>query len=788
VNKQPETFNLQPSTWNFNLKPGTSTMTTSDIIGRPTALQDGRIKVTGTIRYATDLELPGMLYARLVGTPYAHARLQTVDKSAAEAVPGVVAVLVAADMPAIAPSGRAQLLLARDRVIFTGQPVALVVAESEAAAAEGAAQVMATYEPLAAAVTLDQALAPDAPLVWPEGVPDESGEAGAHGAGGDGTDQKEEASNVSGRNRFQRGDVAAGFAAADLIVEQTLTTSAVHQNYLEPHATVVQPDPAGPGVTVWTSTQGPFYVRKTVASILEVAEAEVRVVATPVGGGFGGKFTLYEPLLALAARRLRRPVRLVLSRMEELQAGTPAPAARLHVKLGCRQDGTFTALAADLTFESGCYPSFHSIAALLLSSLYPVPNLDVHYREVLTFKPSVGAYRAPGAPQATFALESVVDEAARRLGMDPFELRLKNAAHKGELMGNGRAWPAIGMRETLAALRAHPAWQEREQARAAGRGVGVAIGGWPGGTEPAAAACALQRDGSLHIHVGSVDLTGTTTGFTLLAADAFGLDPERVRVISGDTANAPFAGAAGGSKITYTVGPAVIQAAQEARRQVLDIAAEEFEADPADLEIVAGKVQVRGVPDKAISLADIAAKTMQFGGKYAPVWGHGRHAVQAQAPGFCAQLAEVSVDGETGEVTVHRLVLAQDVGRAINPPAIEGQMTGGAVQGVGWALYEALRHSPDGQLLTGSWMEYPVARAAQAAATIETVLVEVPSEQGPLGARGVGEPPVIATAAAVANAIADATGARLVDLPITPSAVVQALAPAGQAEVASEQA
>jgi CO/xanthine dehydrogenase Mo-binding subunit len=756
-------------------------MTTYEHIGRPTRLQDGRAKVMGTIRYATDLELPGMLYVRLVGSPYAHARLEAVDTSAAEAVPGVVAVLTAADMPNVAPSGRAQLLLARDRVIFAGQPVALVAAESEAAAAEAAEQVIATYEPLPAAVTLDQALAPGAPLVWPDGVPAESSEAGAHGAGDDGDDEEDEAGNVSGRSHHHRGDVDEGFAEADLIVERTFTTSAVHQNYLEPHATVVQPDPAGPGVTVWTSTQGPFYVRETVASVLDVPEADVRVVATPVGGGFGGKFTLYEPLLALAARRLRRPVRLVLSRMEELQAGTPAPAGRLHVKLGCRQDGTFTALAADLVFEAGCYPGFHGIAALLLSSFYPVPNLDVRYTEVLTFKPSVGAYRAPGAPQATFALESVVDEAARRLDMDPFELRLKNAAEKGAPMGNQRAWPTIGMKETLLALRDHPAWRDREQARAAGRGIGVAVGGWPGGTEPAAAACSLQRDGSLHIHVGSVDLTGTTTGFTLLAAEAFGLEPERIRVITGDTANAPFAGAAGGSKITYTVGPAVLQAAQEARRQVLEIASDEFEADPADLEIVDGKVQVRGVPGKAISLADIAGKTMQFGGKYAPVWGHGRHAVKAQAPGFCAQLAELFVDAETGEVTVHRLVLAQDVGRAINPPAIEGQMTGGAVQGLGWALYEGLHHDADGQLVTGSWMEYAVARAAQAAPSLETVLVEVPSEQGPLGARGVGEPPGVAMAAAVANAIADATGARLVDLPITAPAMVAALAAAGSA-------
>jgi CO/xanthine dehydrogenase Mo-binding subunit len=329
--------------------------------------------------------------------------------------------------------------------------------------------------------------------------------------------------------------------------------------------------------------------------------------------------------------------------------------------------------------------------------------------------------------------------------------------------------------QVLEALQAHPAWQQREAARAEGRGVGIAVGGWGGGVEPTAAGCMVDRDGIVTIHVGSADLSGTATSFALMAAEVFGVPVEQVRVSVGDTASAPYAGVAAGSKTTYTVGPAVIAAAQEARRQALVIAADEFEADPADLEIVDGMIRVRGVPSRTIPLAEIAAKGMSWAGKHGPIIAHGRHADPEQAPGFCAQLAEVEVDEETGEVHVHRLVVVQDVGKAINPLAVEGQMMGGSTQGLGWALYEGIIYSDQGQLLTGSWMDYTVPGMLQSAKRYETIIVEVPTEHGPFGARGVGEPPVIATAAAVGNAIADATGARPQDLPMTPPRVLSAL-------------
>ncbi|MDX1524467.1 MAG: molybdopterin cofactor-binding domain-containing protein, partial [Anaerolineae bacterium] len=469
-------------------------------------------------------------------------------------------------------------------------------------------------------------------------------------------------------------------------------------------------------------------------------------------------------------------VRLVLNRLEEMLATQPSQALRIHIRLGAKDDGTLTALEAGITIDSGCYPSsLGGLASILIGSIYRIPNIRVRSTEVVTFKASAGAYRAPTAPQTNFALETAMDEIAQKVGLDPLTVRLKNAVETDDLLISGRSWPTIGMKQVLERLQTHPAWQQRAEAQAAGRGVGIAIGVWPGGTEPSAATCSLQRDGTLHLHLGSVDLSGTATGFTLIAAEAFGLSPDKVRIVSGNTNADPYAGGAGGSKITYTVGPSVIQAAEEARIQTLAVAAEELEAAPEDLEIVDGQVRVKGVPSRAVPLGAIAGKTMQFGGKYAPILGHGRHVEPRQGPAFCAQLAEVEVDRDTGEVMVHKLIVVQDVGRVINPLTLQGQMMGGAAQGIGWALYEQMIHDEQGQLLTASWMDYTFPHIDQVPLKFETITVEVPSDHGPFGARGAGEPPIIATAAAVANAIADATGVRLTDLPMTAPRVLAAI-------------
>ena len=573
------------------------------------------------------------------------------DTDAAEATPGVAAVITAADLPALPPRNRPTLLLARERAIFVGHPVALVLAENEAAAADAAEAVLVDYEPLDAVVTIEQAEATDAPAVWPDGLPGQSEEAAAHGAG----DVSEEADaapsspNVTNAMRFERGDLAAGFAEADAVVERVFRTASVHQSYIEPHASLVDPDPMGDGMTVYCSTQAPFFVRDAVAHMVGMPQDRVKVVGTPVGGGFGAKFVLYEPLLALAAVRHQRPVRLVMTRTEEMLAATPAPSTRITIRAGAKRSGEITALEAELAIDCGCFPSsMTALAGTLLGSSYQTPNQAVGGFEVTTNKPSVGAYRAPLAPQAAFVVETVLDQLALELDLDPVEFRLRNASEKGAPMASGMPWAGMGQRQVLEALRDHPAWKNREQARAEGRGVGIALGAWPGGTEPASAACALQTDGTLKVQISTADINGTNTSMALMAAEAFGLDPDKVTIATGDTSAGTYAGASGGSKTIYTVGPPVIQAAREARRQTLELAAQTFEADPEDLEIVDGAVQVKGSPDKAIPLKKIAQRTMRFGGRQAPVFGHGRHAQTSQAPGFCAQLAEVRVDRETG--------------------------------------------------------------------------------------------------------------------------------------------
>ncbi|MCY4145988.1 MAG: xanthine dehydrogenase family protein molybdopterin-binding subunit [Chloroflexi bacterium] len=752
-------------------------MSDFEFVGKPTPMLDGPAKITGNLKYTGDLRLAGMLHARFVLSDYAHATITHIDCGAALAAPGVRAVLTAEDLPKVVPSARTKLMLARDRVIFVGQPVAIVLAETPAAAADGAELVEIDYEPLTAVTSMDAAVADGAPVIWPTGIPTGAEDEAAHGAdtGGESAAEDERPSNIAGKTRRETGDIAAAFAEAAVVVERVFETPMVHQSSIETQGWVVQPNPITGGATMWASLQSPFGARQDVADALGVPESDVTVHGMPVGGAFGAKFGLYEPLVALVAATVGRPVSLILTRSEELLTTNPAPALRLHGKLGFDKDGKLVAMQSNVTADTGVYPSgLGGFAAMQFASFYPCENLLLESTNVITNKQSVGAYRAPTSPTAFMAVETLFDEAAAQLGMDPVGLRLKNAARTGDPAPDGGDFSPIGMVETLEAAKQHPMWQNREAARKQGRGVGLAIGGWMGGLEPGAAVCKLNRDGVLQVQIGTADLSGTPTTFAMLAAETYGVAPDKVRFVYSDTDSAPYGGGVGGSKTTYTLGSAVIRAAQDARRQTFAIAAEEFEVSAEDLEIVDGRVQVRGFPDRSISLGEIAGKAMTFGGRYEPVHGSGRQAITDRAPSFCAQIAEVEVDAETGDVNLLNLAVVQEVGRAINPLAVQGQMQGGAVQGVGWALFEEMRYDDDGQLLSGSWMDYAMPDAAQAA-PIHTQIVEVPSRSGPFGARGVGEPPVIPTVAAIANAVAHATGVRMTQAPMTAPRVLAAL-------------
>ena len=746
------------------------------VVGRSVPRIDGEEKVTGRSQFAADYELRGLLHARVLLSPHAHARVRRVAKDAALTVPGVVAVLTADDLPfgEAVPNVRGRYLLARGEVRFVGEPVAVVVGESEAAAADGLERLIvgAEFEALPPLVDPVAAADPGAPLVQP-GLAGKSAEGSLHAAVAVTEDAPEERpSNVASRVRFSRGDIERGLREADLVIARTFRTSVVHQAYLEPHATIADYDPVGRRLTVWTATQGLFYTRENVAGVLGLPESAVRIVPMTVGGGFGAKILLLEPLVGAIAMVLRRPVRLVLTRSDEFRTGTPAPQSVLDVRLGAHRDGTLVALQARLLFDAGALPGAPvNIAALLLGGYYRVPHVDIQGQEVLTHKAPVGAYRAPGTPQATFALESVVADVARALGHDAIEFRLRNVSREGDPMPNGEPWPRIGLHETLVALQEDPLWRSRGRGNG---GVGVAIGGWLGGLEPASACVRLNTDGTVHVVVGAVDISGTATALTQITAETLSLPMGRVRFIGGDTDSAPQAGMSGGSKITYTVGSAVARAAEDARRQILALAARRLEAAEGDLELVDGRVWVRGVPTRTVAVADLAKLTSGFGAGHPPIFGVASEAIVQRAPAFGAHLARVHVDPETGRVRVVDYAAAQDVGKAINPAAVQGQILGGVAQGIGWALLERMIYDENGSLATGTFVDYALPRAADVP-PVRVTLVEVAVPHGPYGAKGVGEPPVVPVAAAIANGIADATGARITQLPILPETVVAAL-------------
>ena len=763
-----------------------STMkTTRDVKGVGVSIPrpDGPEKVTGRVQYVADIQPKGLLHAKLLRSPHAHAKIVSIDTSAARALPGVRAVLTAKDIPHLkkkAPT-RAHAVLAIDRAVFMGQPVAAVAADELAIAEEALDLIKVEYQVLPASIDPLKAMLPGAPPVADAGTEADTSEALAHSAVAIAkSEAAAKAVNISQQARLTRGDPAKGFAESDHVLEKTYRVPMVHQGYLEAHAVLAEWDRNGL-LTLWASTQGSFNTRSEVADVLGIPENQIRVIPVECGGGFGGKIrALCEPITAVLAQVTKRPVRYVMTRREELQAGMPAPQVIIKLKTGVKRDGTLMALDAETVIDSGAFSgAVLAVSAVFLGSMYKWPSFDIRGFEVLTHKPSVAAYRAPVAPQTIFAIESQMEQIARDLDLDSVEFRMRHLIQEGDPMVNGQPWQSNGAKQVLARIAEHPHWKTRKQWVAAGkngkrRGVGLALGGWLGGLQPTGATVRLNPDGSLAVLTGQVDIAGTNIALAQIAASAYGVDADVVRITTGDTDVAPMTGLSAGSKTIYTVGAAVLQAAEDARRQTFEIAAKELEASVHDLELVDGKVTVRGMPDKGITLATIGKKGNLYMSKTPPVLGRANPAFSQQAPGFAAQLARLEVDPDTGEVTLLDFVIVQDVGKAINPLGVEGQMQGGAVQSLGMALTEGLMFDDSGRLTNPSLLDYRKLTAADLP-NLETIIVEVPAPAGPFGARGVGEPPIIPAPAAIANAIQNATGARLTELPMSPERIALAL-------------
>lgn len=732
-------------------------------VGKSRLRWEGPAKLSGKAEYVADLKLPGSLSARLVLSPHARARIRKIVTAQAERLPGVAAVFTDADLAGLGGRG----FLAGEEVFYVGQPVAVVVAVDEATAEDAADLVQVEYEAMPAVVDPLAAMRDDAPLVRPDRVQPVGEDAAAHGAATSTARAGEsKPKNVNSIAHYRRGNLDRGWALADVVVSNTFRVAGVHPGYMETQGLVVEPRSDG-GVNVWASTQGAFTLQRHLASALGLPEHLIRVTPMTIGGGFGGKIILHQALIAQIARILKRPIRLIYDRMQDMLSSKPAPGAIIKVRMGATKEGRLVALESELILDSGAAPGAPvGIAAMVLASTYRFEHLDVKGYEVLTHKAPVGAYRAPGAPQAFFALESQVDEIARRLNMDPIELRLRNASRQGDPMADGKPWPRIGLVECLERVRSHPFWTERK--KDAGEGYGVAAGGWLGGMEPAVAACRLQSDGSFSLHIGAVDLTGTDTTLGMIAAEVLGVEPDRINIVRGNTDHAPFAGLSAGSKVTYTVGAAVRQAAEEARRQLLAVAAEHMEVSVDDLEIIDNAIAVRGAPAKSVPIAEIARLTTAYGSRYAPVHGFGRSAIHQRSPGFAVHVAKVHVDQDTGRIRPVAYLAVQDVGKALNPAEVRGQIHGGVAQGIGRALLERMAYDDHGQLVAASFMDYLIP-TAQDVPPIQVELVEVPSPDGPFGAKGVGEPPVVPVMAAVANAVVDAVGVRITQAPMTPA-------------------
>ncbi len=664
--------------------------------------------------------------------------------------------------------------------MFAGQPVALVIAETLEAATDAAELVEVRLEPLPAVLDVVAAMAPGAPLVRPDLAsddPDGPGAGTATGAathaavGGEGDtsiESEDLSPNVVERTRYRSGDVDGALAAAAAAVRATFRTSWVHQGYLETQACSAWVDDDGT-LVVESSTQGAFSLRSDIARTLGLPLHRVRVVPTPLGGAFGGKWSLFEPLVGLATRRLGRPVRLVLDRREDFLAGNPSQAFEIEVEVGADAEGRFTALRSRILADCGAFADYSAstLAPILLAGPYHWPAFDLSAYGVLTNRVGVGTYRAPSGPPTAFALESALDDLAQRLAIDPLELRRRNAVDEGDPMVDGETWTRLGTPEVLDALARDEGWQARADV-GPDEGVGVAVGWWPGSKAPAAAICRLSADGTIQVVTGVVDMSGTSGAFQAIAAEVLGVGQNAVQVVMADTGSAPPSPGSGGSAITYGAGRAVRAAAEDARRQLIHAASLQLEIDESDLEIVEGVVRPKGTPEKGIPIARLVRANARA--DRAPIEGHATTEHTSLAPSVAGVVVHVRVDRETGGVEALDFRAVQDVGRALNPALVAGQQLGGAAQAIGWALHERLVHDDTGQLLSATFLDYKLPKAEDIP-PLATSYVEVPAPDGPFGAKGIGEAAVIAGAAAIANAVAAATGTRPRELPMTPSRI-----------------
>jgi CO/xanthine dehydrogenase Mo-binding subunit len=744
------------------------------VIGTRPIRHDGNDKVIGRAQYGADVRLNGMLYGKVLRSPHGHARILSIDTRKAKALPGVKAVITGADLPSLSDKvenlgeGAVNLrylsnnVLAHDKVLYHGHAVAAVAATSANIAEEALALIAVEYEVLPAVTDVQRATQEDAPILLGELRTNELGKKG------------EKTTNIASHEQMQRGDMAQGFAEADVIVEREFITSTVHQGYIEPqNATAIYS--ADGQIVVWTSTQGAHSARGQTADVLQVPVSRIKVIPMEIGGGFGGKIGIYlEPIAALLSDKSgHKPVQLVMSRFDVLSATGPTSGSYIRVKMGANKEGIITAAQAHMAYAAGGYPGSPVGSGMnVIFGPYRLKNVQIDGYDVVTNTPRAAAYRAPGGTNAAFASETVIDELAQRLGIDPLDFRMRNGAKEGDRRADGPIYKRIGYMETVQAARQTAHYQSplpapSEPSRKVGRGVASGFwGNWAGGTS--SVSVSVNSDGTVSLVEGSTDIGGSRVSLAMQLAETLGLKASDIKPTVVDTDSVGLNDVTAGSRTTYATGWAVYKAGQSILGQMCERVALVWEVDPAQVRYTNGAFSTDG---KRMTFKELAGKLDSTGGQ---IVASSTVSGEKDGPGFATHIVDLEVDIETGKVDILRYTAVQDVGKAIHPSYVEGQMQGGVAQGIGWALNEEYVYDDKGRLVNGSLLDYRMPTALDLP-MIDTVMVEVPNPSHPFGVRGVGEVPIVPPAGAVANAIHNAIGLRLNTLPMSPGHILEAI-------------
>ncbi len=724
------------------------------VVGSRPKRPDGLDKVTGRARYGADMSAPGQLVGLMLRSPHAHARIVKIDTSKAEKVPGVKAVLTSADLPDLT-NGNAgdyatlENCMARERALYDGHAVAAVAAIDKSSAKKALKLIKVTYEQLPHVTDVDEALKKGAPQVQPaiEG-------------------------NLGGRYEFGHGDVEAGLKEADVVVEKSFKTGQTHQGYIEPHACLATVSPDGSG-ELWVTTQGHFSYRNVCATLLGMDIAKLKVTSSEIGGGFGGKTHVWiEPVALALARKANRPVKMVMSREEVFKASGPTCASSMDVKIGATKDGTITSAFIECRYSDGAFPGIWGmLGGMTAWACYDLKNCKSVGVDVLVNRPKVAAYRAPSAPMMAFGVESSMDMLAKELGMDPVELRLKNVAREGTQSSYGPVYGPIGIEPTLEAVRDHPHMKAK---LGKNQGRGMACGFWFNIGGQTCSDINIGIDGTVNLTVGTVDVGGARASLSLIAAEELGISYDEVKANIGDTASLGHNDTTEGSRGTFSSGMATIFAAREAIEVLKQRAAQMWEIPAESVIWEDGHAKATGTENSnlpALSLKEIAAASPTTGG---PIAGH--HEVTADGAGvsFASHIVDVEVDPETGRTQVLRYTVVQDAGKAIHPDYVEGQFQGGAAQGIGWALNEEYIYGEDGRLQNAGFLDYRIPVCSDLP-FIDTKILEIPNPNHPYGIRGVGETSIVPPLAAIGNAVSNAVGIRMDQVPISPPRILKAL-------------